>query len=106
MRFSRHLALGSLSLIACVHSDSLPRQICGNSDIQGRVKSGGIMDARYLMGRFIRVMAICLVGGSVMLTGAGAAGAAGAARAGGPGGPSGSSGAGIRSGGAQPGAVG
>src|ERR1700728_3003649 len=83
MRFSRHLALGSLSLIACVHSDSLPRLICGNSDIQGRVKSGGIMDARYLMGRFITMMGVCLVGGSVMLTGAGAAGAAGAARAGG-----------------------
>jgi hypothetical protein len=63
------------------------------------------MDARYLMGRFITVMAICLVGGSAMLTGAGAAGAAGAARVGGPSGSNGSSGAAIQSAAAQPAAV-
>jgi hypothetical protein len=63
------------------------------------------MDARYLMGRFITVMAICLVSGSVMLTGAGVAGAAGAAGAARAGGPSGSSGAAMRSAAAQPAAV-
>jgi hypothetical protein len=59
------------------------------------------MGARHLMARLVTVMAICLAGGSVALTGPGimAAGAAGTA------GPGGSSGGVIRSAAAQPAAL-
>jgi hypothetical protein len=66
------------------------------------------MGARYLVGRFVAMIAICLVGGLVVLTGAGAAvagEAAGAAKAAGAGGSSGPDGAAIRAAAAQPAAL-